>query len=98
MRMPNAQAIVRMPDADVWEGPDVRFREIGREIYRLLAMLDHLFATDAHLPPFFAELRVCCLGLRDAWEDEEHIRRMDRRRIRSMRRLSILLRLERRFS
>ena len=87
-------------DADdyAWEGPDVRFREIGRELEHLLAMLEDLIATAAHLPPFFAELRVCCLFLRDAWENEENIRRMDRRRIRSMRRLSILLRLERRFS
>ena len=66
-------------DADAWEAADLRFREIGRELEHLLPMLEDLIATAAHLPPFFAELRACCLRLRDAYENEEHMRMMDRR-------------------
>ena len=73
-----------MEDADAWEEADLRFREIGRKLEHLLATLEDFIATAAHLPPYFAELRACCLRLRDAWENEEHMRRMDRRSTRRM--------------
>ena len=67
-----------MEDVDADSEADVSWREYGRKLEEFLASLEDFLATSFCGPASFAaELRACCLRVRQQWERENELRRCD---------------------